>query len=48
MSHVQGGIVTYSQNQWEAASLAIANFAANVTDPKASMYNAYSTISGVV
>ncbi|KAG2120114.1 hypothetical protein BD769DRAFT_1609339 [Suillus cothurnatus] len=47
-SLVWGGIVTYSQNQWEAASLAIANFAANVTDPKASMYNAYSTISGAV
>ncbi|KAG1803352.1 uncharacterized protein BJ212DRAFT_1438885 [Suillus subaureus] len=46
-SQVWGGLVSYSQNQWAAASSAIANFSANVTDPKASMYNAYNYISGV-
>ncbi|KAG2034061.1 FAD-binding domain-containing protein [Suillus americanus] len=46
-SLVWGGLVSYSQNQWEAASSAIANYSAKVTDPKASMYNAYNYISGV-
>jgi hypothetical protein len=45
---VQGGRISYSQDQWEGASSAIANFWANATDPKASIYNTYNYISGVV
>lgn len=46
-SKVWGGLITYSQDQWEEVSLAIANFGANVTDPKAFVYNSFSYISGV-
>lgn len=46
-SQVWGGRVSYSLDQWEAAGLAIANFGANVSDPKASIYNTYNYISGV-
>ncbi|KAG1854013.1 FAD-binding domain-containing protein [Suillus subluteus] len=46
-SHVWGGLITYAEDQWDAASAAIANYSANVTDPKASIYNAYNYVSGV-
>jgi hypothetical protein len=45
---VQGGRISYSLDQWDGASSAIANFWANATDPKASIYNTYNYISGVV
>ena len=45
---MQGGRISYSLDQWEGASQAIANFWANVTDPKASIYNTYNYIYGVV
>ncbi|KAG2065901.1 FAD-binding domain-containing protein [Suillus decipiens] len=46
-SLIWGGTIAYSQDQWEAVNSAIVNFGANVTDPKASIYNSYSYISGV-
>ncbi|KAG2747521.1 FAD-binding domain-containing protein [Suillus brevipes Sb2] len=46
-SQVWGGRISYSLDQWEGASSAIANFWANATDPKASIYNTYNYISGV-
>ncbi|KAG1871498.1 hypothetical protein F4604DRAFT_1892685 [Suillus subluteus] len=46
-SLVWGGLVSYSMNEWAAASSAIANYSAKVTDPKASMYNASNYIAGV-
>ncbi|KAG1839891.1 FAD dependent oxidoreductase [Suillus subalutaceus] len=46
-SLVWGGLVSYSMNEWAAASSAIANYSATVTDPKASMYNAFNYIAGV-
>ncbi|KAG1854015.1 FAD-binding domain-containing protein [Suillus subluteus] len=46
-SKVWGGLVSYSMNEWAAASSAIANYSATVTDPKASMYNAFNYIAGV-
>ncbi|KAG1839889.1 FAD-binding domain-containing protein [Suillus subalutaceus] len=46
-SQVWGGLITYGKDQWDAASAAIANYSANVTDPKASIYNAYNYVAGV-
>ncbi|KIK39391.1 hypothetical protein CY34DRAFT_14402 [Suillus luteus UH-Slu-Lm8-n1] len=46
-AQVWGGRISYSLDQWEGASKAIANFWANVTDPKASIYNTYNYIYGV-
>ncbi|KAG2064933.1 FAD-binding domain-containing protein [Suillus decipiens] len=46
-SLIWGGLITYSQDEWEGVNSAIVNFSANVTDPKASIYNSYSLISGV-
>ncbi|KAG1747301.1 FAD-binding domain-containing protein [Suillus lakei] len=46
-SKIWGGRVSYTQDQWEGANSAIANFWANVTDPKASIYNTCNYVSGV-
>ncbi|KAG2143519.1 FAD dependent oxidoreductase [Suillus bovinus] len=46
-SLVWGGRVSYTHDQWEGASSAMANYWATVKDPKASIYNTYNYVSGV-
>lgn len=46
-SLVWGGRISYSQDQWDGATSAIANYWADTTDPKASIYTTYNYISGV-
>ncbi|KAG1749034.1 FAD dependent oxidoreductase [Suillus paluster] len=45
-SQVWGGSLAYSQDQLKAVNAAVANFTANVTDPKASVYSTYNYVSG--
>ncbi|KAG1747808.1 FAD-binding domain-containing protein [Suillus paluster] len=45
-SQVWGGSIAYDQDQLKAVKAATAKFAANVIDPKASMYSVYKYVSG--
>lgn len=45
---MQGGRISYSHDQWDGATAAIANYASNLTDTKASIYNTYNYVAGVV
>lgn len=46
-SLVWGGRISYSHDQWDGATAAIAHYAANLTDTKASIYNTYNYVAGV-
>ncbi|KAG1748361.1 FAD dependent oxidoreductase [Suillus paluster] len=46
-SLVWGGNIAYNQDQLKAVNAAIAKFAADVTDPMASLYSTYNYVSGM-
>ncbi|KAI5886885.1 FAD-binding domain-containing protein [Schizophyllum commune H4-8] len=45
---VWGGIITYTQDQVDKVSEAVANFSAKVTDPKAAIISAYNFLLGEI